>query len=387
MTARVDDPDARSAAELAAHIDTVRLSPDAPRQLTAMLAEQSAVFAGRGSNETERLRGYILASFATVGLPLEAVPYVLEELETGRHPYTVAAAGRALRGTSDVPTEGPVLVVRAIARLRDADDYVSFDCFAPAPASPNGATALSELTTTLTFLGARATGAQGELQTLVDDQGEAFAPAIRAALANALQTLAQPHSPAAMSCCGEQASMAAPSEDVNATAASALVDLELENQDAARLTFAAAFSGRPTALAFFYTRCTNPEKCSLTITRLARLARRIDAEALDANIAAITYDPTYDRPTRLHAYGIGRGMEFSPRCALFRTVGPIDPVRDAFDLGVGFGPSTVNRHRIELVVLDASLVAAQWFARRLWQEEAVLEAIRGIQRANRVVAD
>ena len=30
--------------------------------------------------------------------------------------------------------------------------------------------------------------------------------------------------------------------------------------------------GRPTALAFFYTRCTNPEKCSLTVTRLARLA-------------------------------------------------------------------------------------------------------------------
>ena len=165
-----------------------------------------------------------------------------------------------------------------------------------------------------------------------------------------------------------------PSDGVKAAAAAVLADLALEDQDAARLTFAAAFSGRPTALAFFYTRCTNPEKCSLTVTRLARLTRRIKAEALDANVAALTYDPAFDRPTRLRAYGIARDMEFSPRCALFRTVGPFDPVRDAFDLGVGFGPSTVNRHRIELVVLDASLAVAQRFARRLWQEEAVLDA-------------
>ena len=221
-----------------------------------------------------------------------------------------------------------------------------------------------------------------DLQSLVDDDGEAFSPAIRAELAKALEALGRPHSSAAMSCCGGQVSMSTspPSDGVKAAAAAVLADLALEDQDAARLTFAAAFSGRPTALAFFYTRCTNPEKCSLTVTRLARLTRRIKAEALDANVAALTYDPAFDRPTRLRAYGIARDMEFSPRCALFRTVGPFDPVRDAFDLGVGFGPSTVNRHRIELVVLDASLAVAQRFARRLWQEEAVLDAIRCVER-------
>ena len=92
-----------------------------------MLAEQSPVFAGRGTNEAERLRGYILASFETVGLPPEAVPFVLEELETGRNPYTVAAAARALRGAAEVPDEAPALLVGAIARLRGADDVVSFE--------------------------------------------------------------------------------------------------------------------------------------------------------------------------------------------------------------------------------------------------------------------
>ena len=101
--------------------------PDAAGALATMLAEQAPLFAGRGTNEAERVRGYILASFETAGLPPEAVPFVLEELETGRSPYTVAAAARALRGAVDVPAEVPLLLVGAIARLRGTDDVVSFE--------------------------------------------------------------------------------------------------------------------------------------------------------------------------------------------------------------------------------------------------------------------
>jgi protein SCO1/2 len=50
-------------------------------------------------------------------------------------------------------------------------------------------------------------------------------------------------------------------------------------------------------------------------------------------------------------------------------------VQKAFDLGVGVGPVTVNRHRLDLVVLDASLGIRERFERRLWDEEAVLEAL------------
>lgn len=69
-------------------------------------------------------------------------------------------------------------------------------------------------------------------------------------------------------------------------------------------------------------------------------------------------------------------MAFSPRCSLLRTRGRFDPIRDAFDLGVGFGPVTVNRHRLDLVVLDASLGVVQTFERRLWHEEDVFRALR-----------
>jgi cytochrome oxidase Cu insertion factor (SCO1/SenC/PrrC family) len=352
----------------AARIEAARGAPDAPARLVAMLAEQSPLYAGRGTNAAERLRGYVLASFETAGLPPAAVPFVLEELETGINPYTVAAAARALRGSATVPAEAPDLLVRAIARLRGADDVVSFERLAPEPAG--GVTALAELARTLVLLGPRARSALAQLEDLLDAEGNGFAPAVRAEIAAAVAAIGRHDA-----CCHPEppAAAAAP---VAAAAVADLASLAFEDQDGARLSFSDAFSGRPSAIAFFYTRCMNPEKCSLTVTRLGRLARRLADAELDANVAGITYDPRFDRPARMKAYGADRGMTFSPRSRLLRTAGPFEPLRAALDLGVGFGPVTVNRHRLDLVVLDASLAVAARFERRLWHEETVLEALR-----------
>jgi cytochrome oxidase Cu insertion factor (SCO1/SenC/PrrC family) len=366
-----------SAAEAARRIDSMRLLPDAGRRLAAMLPEESSLYAGRGSSEAERLRGYVLASFEKTGLPSEAVPFVLEELETGRNPYTVAAAARALRGSSAVPVEAPELLVAAIARLRASDEVVSFERFAPGPTVGTAATSLFELASTLVMLGPRARGALPSLKQLVESESRSFSPTVSAELAEALKALAVADAPAPDFCCDEPARTACHDvEDAFALAApSDLAELTLESQDGARLTFSEAFSGRPTALAFFYTRCPTPEKCSLTVTRLARLARRLEAAHVDANIAGISYDPAFDGPARLKRYGVDRGMVFSPRCSLLRTVGPFAPLVTAFRLGVGFGPVTVNQHRLELVVLDASLALVQRFQRRQWHEKTVLDAL------------
>ena len=371
---------AASAADLGARIDAIRRTPDAARTLAGMLDEQSPLFAGRGTTDVERLRGYILASFETAGLPLEAVPFVLEELETGRNPYTVAAAARALRGASEVPVEAPMLLVAALRRLRGADDVVSFDRFEPYPAGGE-ATALAELADMLSLLGPRAGAALEDLEALVHSEGEGFSPAVRARLDAAVEALSRAGSPTTACCCAEAEAAVAPRvADRYAATREGLGSLALEDQDGTRLSFSEAFSGRPSALAFFYTRCNNPEKCSLTVTRLARLTTSLVHVGLDANVAGISYDPGFDRPARLKSFGADRGMIFSARCRLLRTVGPFEPLRSAFDLGVGFGPVTVNRHRLDLVVLDASLGVAETFERRLWHEETVLQALRAAHR-------
>jgi len=375
MTARAARLRAPSAPDLAARVDAIRRLPDAAATLAAMLAEQSPLFAGRGANEAERLRGYILASFETAGLPPEAIPFVLEELETGQNVYTVAAAARALRGAREVPAEAPALLVGAIERLRRADDVVSFDRFELVAPSGTGVTALAELVRTLALLGRLAKPALTELAALVDREGEAFSPTLHAELAEAVEA-AGPPDVSARGCCSSHHGAEAVAPNVAVAARTDLSDLALEDQDGTRLSFFEAFAGRATALAFFYTRCMNPQKCSLTVTRLARLAGLVETEGVDANVSGITYDPAFDRPSRLRTYGADRGMIFAPRCSLLRTLGPFDPLREAFDLGVGFGPVTVNRHRLDLVVLDGSLGVAKRFERRVWHEEAALEALR-----------
>jgi protein SCO1/2 len=149
----------------------------------------------------------------------------------------------------------------------------------------------------------------------------------------------------------------------------------LEDQDGASLTFKEFFTGRPTIVAFFYTRCDNPLKCSLTVAKLATIQRILDERGLAdrIQIAGISYDPAFDGPDRLRGYGTERGLRANPRHRLFRASGGIEPLARHFSLGVNFVGSLVNRHRIELFVLDPRGRIAASFERLHWDEQAIVE--------------
>jgi protein SCO1/2 len=347
--------------------------PDPSAGLVALLDERAPHFAGRTTADVEHLRGLALAAFEGTGLPPVAVSFVLEELESGRNPSNVAAAARALRGGSAaLPAGAPALLVGAVARLRADDDRVRF----PVGGAPP--TALTDLADTLQILGSRASSAVGALEDLLAAHGDELSPDVRAKMAVALDAIRAPgccrsEAPAPAPCCGDPASPAALGDTTRVHA------LSLEDQDGHTQTFAERFAGRPTAVAFFYTRCANPERCSLTVTRLAGLDRRLRAEGIDANVAGISYDTAYDRPQRLRTYGADRGMAFSPRCSLLRTVDAVDPLVEAFGLNVGFGPVTVNQHGLDLVLLDSQLAVVGRRTRRLWTEDDVIDVLAASQ--------
>jgi protein SCO1 len=140
------------------------------------------------------------------------------------------------------------------------------------------------------------------------------------------------------------------------------------------------FTGRPAVVAFFYTRCDNPRKCSLTVTKLAALQRSIEEQGQDGavRIAAITYDPAFDLPHRLRLYGADRGVRFGEHVRFFRVPSGFDEVRRRLDLGVNYGAATVNRHRTELFVLNAQGRVAAAFARVQWDVDAVLDVLAGL---------
>jgi len=359
---------------LAALVDAVKRDPRQRDCLVALLPEAISLYAGRSTNAIIRMRGYLIAAFEQVGLPAAALPYVLEELESGRDPYLVAAAARALRGL-DRPTSRAVpFLLKAIQNIRYADDAVSFDSYQPRWPLPSHTTAIQEILTTLAWLGPDAQSAQPALKALRDDP-QAVSPPARVTLEAVLAGLGDADGDCCdAGCCASSVSLTDQPADQARQNLPVPAGVELEDQDERRLTFASFFSGRPSIVVFFYTRCDNPNKCSLTISKLAGLQRKLREQGLYGQIrtAAITYDPAYDLPPRLRAYGQNRGVVFSDSDRFLRTTAGLSALQEYFDLGVNFGQASVNRHRIELFILDHHAAIAARFTRLQWDLHEVL---------------
>jgi cytochrome oxidase Cu insertion factor (SCO1/SenC/PrrC family) len=372
----MDTPEERFA-EL---VDAIKRSGRGGDALVELLPEQIPLYANRSTNATIRMRGYILAAFERTGLPGAALPYVLEELETGRDAYLVAGAARALRGL-DQPT-GDIIpfLFQAIENIKYVDDALTFESYKPQWPLPTYTTALQEIFTTFSWLGAQARSALSDLEALSNEQND-FSAAIKTEIKRTIERIRADEEPRSACCCAMPTSLtlAVESSHVKSRPTS-VADIELEDQDGRMLRYGDFFSQTPSIIVFFYTRCTNPNKCSLTITKLARLQQAIREEQLVGQLktAAITYDPEYDLPARLKAYGQNRGVLFSDSDRLLRTRTGFQTLQDYFDLSVNFTHSIVNRHRIELFILDDQGRVVVTFARLQWNIQDVLSQAKAL---------
>jgi protein SCO1/2 len=236
-----------------------------------------------------------------------------------------------------------------------------------------------ELFRTLAWLGPRAAPVRPALVAMTAADG-AFAPALRTELHKAIVAIeaSARGDSAADGCCCAASPLAARTQDAG-VATDDLTGLELQDQDGAKLSYGEFFLGQPSVVTFFYTRCMNPNKCSLNITKVGRLQRRLKAEDLRhrVNVAVVTYDPAFDLPQRLRAYCADRGVAFDRRNRGLRTTGEFAPMQRRFDLGVGYGGSTVNQHRSELFVLDDRGSTKLAVTRTQWNEDEVVRALHG----------
>jgi cytochrome oxidase Cu insertion factor (SCO1/SenC/PrrC family) len=361
-----------SPAQVTADVVSIRRAPARREELVAMLAEQSPIYRDLSSGETDRIRGFVLASFERVGLPDTALPFVLEELETGINPYTVAAAARAMRGAPAISDKAFALLVAAAVRIENNDDNVQYDSIDPGDRSAARTSALVEIIRSIGASGSRAR----HLWTAIDAMASRgnVVPEAMMAIEQARTKLSGDAQE--QCCCGAvPPALAIPaksgvSRDVG--------DLVLEDQSGTTLKYGDFFRGRPSVVTFFYTRCMNPRKCSLTVSKLSGLQRRLAETDLASriNIGVFTYDPAYDRSSRLQTYGVERGFRFDAHNRFLRTVDSFEPLQAKFDLGVGFGPATINRHSVELLILNSAGETVRQFRRIQWNEAEVLQAIR-----------
>jgi protein SCO1/2 len=326
------------------------------------------------------MRGWTLLSFEALGLPDEALLFVLEELEAGSDPYLIAAAARVLRRYSTPKREFSRFLLRAISNIRYHDDRVSLERYGAYAVGDEGTTAVREALLTLRWLGSRASDVLEDIRRLAfepgsEDLGELAGEVAATIAATAGQ--AKVPGPESANCCGWREALGSLRRwgRTARTGAGSLEGVVFQDQSGARIRFPEFFQGAPSVVTFFYTRCENPQKCSLTIAKLARLQQRLLERGLASRIrtAGITYDPGYDLPERLEGYGRNRNVRLDSHHRLLRTEEGSEALRQHLRLGVNFIESLVNRHRIEVYVLDSSGAVAARFERLHWDVEKVLD--------------
>ena len=352
-------------------------------QLADLLREDHLLYDQRGSATVVRMRGWILLALARAGLTEASLLFVLEELDAGRDPYLVAAAARALRAYPDPSAAFAPFVMRAIANVRYHDEPVTFDRYGQyATASSAATSAVRELIATKTWLGPHARGVAAELEAL-RAAGDGLAKKFRVDLDRAVAAIGDGGDRGADdagACCqlpGGLGHLRTWSRDARRDGGS-IESTRFEDHDGASITFGEYFRGKPSIVVFFYTRCDNPQKCSLTVAKLARIQNILAERGLADRIrtSAITYDPAFDLPDRLRGYGKSRGVRMDAGHRLLRAADGADGVavlRRHCSLGVNFIESLVNRHRLEVYVLDRDGRIAASFERIHWDEEQVVD--------------
>jgi protein SCO1/2 len=326
------------------------------------------------------MRGWILVALTNVGLTDDALLFVLEELDTGRDAYLVAAASRALRSYPKPVAAFAPFVMRAIANIRYHDEHVAFESYGEYAISPTGSTALSELLATLVWLGPNACEVLPELEQLRQNRGHGFSNKLLVKIERAQKAIsasARPRQHSRDTCCGlplgfGDALSWAPGSRCSCERIESTL---FEDHDGGTVKFRDFFWGHPSVVVFFYTRCDNPQKCSLTITKLACLQNLLLERGLADQIrtAAITYDPAFDTAERLRGYAKNRGVLLNANHRMLRAIDGISVLRAHFKLGVNFVASLVNRHPIEVYLLDPAGGIAGSFQRIHWDENKIVD--------------
>ena len=327
----------QSADDLIERVWTVPANRAGDKPLVDLLRQDAPHFRGLSAADAEKVRAHILASFEHRSLPAEAIDAVMEELRTSLSPIILAGAARALRGLRSIDPECRGMLVAASARVKLRDEVVRLDAVENAQLrAPR--TARSEIASTLALYA----------EAVVDCCGGTDTPSFRV------------ESPQPISLCPNTMTRAV-----------------VEDQSEGRTPLLQLLRDRVSLVAFFYTRCMNPAKCSLTISQLANVARVASTHACgpSLNFLGISYDPDFDSPSRLYIFGRDRGFPFGDDARLTRCIAGWAAIRRMFDLRVGYNEATVNAHAREVFLVSRNLQAMRIDCERLSDPAILLDEI------------
>ncbi len=368
--------------EVGNFIDNVRTGKLPKNLLVDLLSERHPVYIDRPTYQMNRIRGYAIASFSNLGLPDSALPFVLDELQNGKHPYLVAAAARGLRGASEPGSQYVNFLLQALNNIRYHDDSMNLDVFKPSWPLEHPTTAKREIFLTFQWLRGYAKAAIPELRSFLNNY-YVFDSDTKQEIQNTIDSIESDNRKLDLSCCELENKeknnfswLKAKFRNIKS-----IGHLEVQNQDGQIQPLEKFIGQKPTVIAFFYTRCMNPNKCTLTINKLGWLQKELSKSGVQqkVNLLAFTYDPSYDTAANMRVFGENRGIIFGPNVHMLSVLQKdLTFLYDFFELGVNYVSSTINQHRLELLLLDKYGNIKITYTRLQWQVENVQKDIKVI---------
>lgn len=364
--------------EIGELLDKVRNGELSRGLLVNLLSERHAVYIERPSYQMNRIKGYALASFKEAGLTSSAINFVLDELQNGRNAYMVGGAARGLRGAKKPKAQYVNFLIQAICNLKYHDDSFDLTVFKPEWPLKKSSCGRLEIFKTLQWFRGYAKGAVPELRSFLNNS-EDFTPDMREEIRKTVNAIEEDKRELDLSCCEVEG------KGIQGISwlwkgmrnIGSVGNLRVQNEHGLTQPLEDIINQKPTVVAFFYTRCMNPNKCTLTINKIgwlqSELVQRGIEHKVNLNLLAFTYDPNYDTPAKMRAFGENRGIEFGSNAHVLRTrPEEFSVLSDFFQLGVNHVASTVNQHRLELFILNQNGRIETTYSRIQWELENVV---------------
>ncbi len=365
--------------EIARAIDELRAmktkAAPAAETLSSLLPHRAKLYRDRDRVEVVRLRSHILVTLSEIGFPQSAewalfdILAHLDETITAREVGAAARCVRALdahRGREFAPK-----LLEALS-LQRGEEELSLDRYDLTFPPEEATTIQLEAVRSLAFAATTAddnvlrvlrqlSGASETDRRVVREARQALGAIIRGAAGSQPADGVRPWTPIA-----ERARLG--NLDI------AFTDHEGRGGVLRRVV------DKPVVITFFYTRCQNARKCSMAVNRLGALQRQLARTGIeeDVRLLAITYEPQFDTPERIHRYATDRGLRLGENALALRLDESCQQrLVDEIQAPANYNTGWINTHGVELSLLDRNGGIVRKYHTVLWDNDQV---VRDLQR-------
>ena len=163
-----------------------------------------------------------------------------------------------------------------------------------------------------------------------------------------------------------------------------LPDLTFLNQDGRIVRFS-DYRGKVVAMTFIYTRCPLPEFCIRMSDHFTKIQTALKKKELSGwQLVTVSFDPVYDRPPALKAYGISYAADFSNWDFLTdpdTTGRTVLALADGFDLTYEDDEGALIAHNLRTALIDADGNLVEVVKDNEWKPEQIVEKIGNLLRS------